>query len=278
MLAPKEDVTVNVFYVLNGKKLKHYFIMLLAAVFTVGVIYAERGNITVFQQEDGPAAIYKVETEKKTLALTFDISWGETRAEPILEVLKQKGVQKATFFLSSPWAEAHPDIVKKIVDAGFEIGSHGHKHDNYSQLSDEEIRRQIQTAHGILTEVTGQSPKLIRLPNGDFDKRVLKIASELGYKTIQWGTNSKDWENPGVDRIISTVVSRAHPGDIILMHASDSAKQTHEALPTIIDELRAKGYAFATVTELITGTDVEGHRAQEQRPAPKTTAPAPSGN
>ncbi|MCI3926372.1 polysaccharide deacetylase family sporulation protein PdaB [Paenibacillus sp. TRM 82003] len=269
---------MNVFYVLNGKKLKHYFIMFLAAVFTVGVIYAERGNITVFQQEEGPTAIYQVQTEQKMLALTFDISWGEMRAEPILDILKQKGVQKATFFLSSPWAEAHPEIVKKIVDAGYEIGSHGHKHENYSQLSDEDIRKQIRTAHGILTEVTGQTPKLIRMPNGDFDKRVLKIADELGYKTIQWHTDSKDWENPGVDRIISTVVSRAHPGDIILMHASDSVKQTHEALPTIIDELRAKGYAFATVTELISGTDVKGNKAQEQQQAPKTTAPAPSGN
>jgi polysaccharide deacetylase family sporulation protein PdaB len=269
---------VNVFYVLNGKKLKHYLIMFLAAIFTVGVIYAERGNITVFQREEGPAAIYKVETDKKVLALTFDISWGETRAEPILNILQQKGVKKATFFLSSPWSQAHPEIVKKIADAGYEIGSHGHKHDNYSQMNDEDIRKQLRTAHSILTEVTGQTPKLLRLPNGDFDKRVLKIADNMGYKTIQWDTDSKDWTNPGVDRIISTVVSRAHPGDIILMHASDSSKQTHEALPAIIDELRSKGYSFATVTELISGTDVQGNKAQEQKKAPKTTAPAPSGN
>jgi len=280
-LLAKEDLTVNVFYVLNGKKLKHYLIMMLAAVFTVGVIYAERGNITVFKQEEGPAAIYKVDTDQKVLALTFDISWGETRAEPIIDILQQKGVKKATFFLSSPWSEAHPDIVKKIVDAGYEIGSHGHKHDNYSQMTDEEIRKQLRTAHNVLSQVTGKAPTLLRLPNGDFDKRVLKIADELGYKTIQWDTDSKDWMNPGVDRIVSTVVSRAHPGDIVLLHASDSVKQTHEALPTIIDELRAKGYTFATVTELISGTDVKGNKAEEQqkKPSPSSTsAPAPSNS
>ena len=62
---------------------------------------------------------------------------------------------------------------------GFEIGSHGNKIDNYSTLSDEEIRKQISTAHGILTELIGKEPNLIRLPNGDFDKRVLRIADDL---------------------------------------------------------------------------------------------------
>ncbi|WP_199616499.1 polysaccharide deacetylase family sporulation protein PdaB [Paenibacillus alkalitolerans] len=264
---------MNVFYVLNGKKLKQYFIVFLAALFTAGVIYAERENLTVFQRDDGPAAIYQVNTNKKVLALTFDISWGETRTEPIIDILKQKGVEKATFFLSSPWSKSHPEIVKKILDAGYEIGSHGHKHTNYSELSDEEIRKQIRTAHAILTEVTGQSPKLLRLPNGDFDKRVLRIADELGYRTVQWGTDSLDWKNPGVDNIVKRVLSGAHPGDIVLMHASDSSKETHKALPIIIDELRAKGYDFASVTELIEGANSKGAKAQEQKPAQPRKSP-----
>jgi polysaccharide deacetylase family sporulation protein PdaB len=263
---------VNVFYVINGKRLKQYFILLLAALFTVGVIYTERDNISVFQRDDSPAAIYQVSTKAKVLALTFDISWGEERTEPILEVLQQKGVKKATFFLSSPWTKSHPEVVKKILDAGYEIGSHGHKHTNYSELSDEEIRKQIRTAHGIISEVTGKNPKLIRLPNGDFDKRVLRIADELGYRTIQWGTDSLDWQNPGVDIIVKRVLSGAHPGDIILMHASDSSKETHKALPIIIDELRSKGYDFATVTELIEGASASGGKAQEQQPKQKAPA------
>jgi peptidoglycan/xylan/chitin deacetylase (PgdA/CDA1 family) len=103
---------------------------------------------------------------------------------------------------------------------------------------------------------------------------VLRIADELGYRAIQWDTDSKDWTNPGTDQIIQTVVSQAHPGDIILMHASDSVKQTHEALPVIIDGLRAKGYEFATISELISGTSSEGNRAKEQ--APKTLLPLPA--
>ena len=246
------------FLVLSGRRIKRALMGLVAFLFAVGIYYADRENIQVFLPLDpGPSAIYSVDTDKKQVALTFDISWGEERAGPILDVLEQKELKKATFFLSSPWAESHPDIVKRIVDMGYEIGSHGHRHENYSSLSDEEIREQITKAHSILTEVTGKEPNLIRYPNGDFDQRVLKIADKLGYKSIQWDTDSLDWMNPGTEKIIQRVVSKAHPGDIILMHASDSCKQTQEALPTIIDELRNKGYEFVTVSELIAGTEVE---------------------
>jgi len=255
---------MNMFYVLNGRKLKKYFFIAVAVVFSIGIIYAERDNITVFAPQQ-PAAIYSVPTDKKIVALTFDISWGDKRAEPILNVLKEKNVTQATFFLSSPWSQSHPDIVKKIVDAGFEIGSHGHKHDNYSKLSDEEIRKQITTAHGILSNMIGKQPNLIRMPNGDFDKRVLRIAEELQYKVIQWDTDSLDWMNIGTDKIINRVLQRAHPGDIILMHASDSVKQTHEALPVIIDQLRAKGYEFATVSDLIAQTEIQGNPVQDKQ-------------
>jgi polysaccharide deacetylase family sporulation protein PdaB len=249
---------MNVFWVFSGRKLKKYVILAVAAFFTAGVVYAERDSVSVFsstvgKQHEEPEAIYSVETDKKQLSLTFDISWGQERPGPILDVLEQKGVKKATFFLSSPWAEHHPDIVQRIKDMGFEIGSHGHKHVNYSRLKDDEIREQILKAHRTLKSLTGVTPTLIRTPNGDFDERVLRIANELDYSVIQWDTDSKDWMNPGVDKIVHNVVSNAHKGDIILLHASDSCKQTHEALPRIIDELRSQQYEFVTVSELISG-------------------------
>ncbi|RUS44304.1 polysaccharide deacetylase family sporulation protein PdaB [Cohnella sp. AR92] len=255
---------MNHFFVFNGKRIKRFSLLLLAAVFSAGVIWAEKDNISVFSPHP-PAAIYSVPTDRKVIALTFDISWGDKRAEPILDILKSKGVTNATFFLSSPWSKTHPEIVKKIVDGGYEIGSHGHKHDNYSQYSDDEIRKQITAAHGILSEMTGQTPNLIRLPNGDFDKRVLRIAEELNYKVIQWDTDSLDWKNPGVDTIVQRVMDKAHPGDIILLHASDSCKETHLALPTIIDRLRAQGYEFVTVSQLISQTDSKGKTVEDPK-------------
>ncbi|GKU76670.1 polysaccharide deacetylase family sporulation protein PdaB [Paenibacillus sp. L3-i20] len=254
---------MNGFYVMNGKKIKRYFFIAIALVFSIGIIYAERDNITVFAPQQ-PAAIYSVPTDKKVVALTFDISWGDKRAEPIIEVLKEKKITQATFFLSSPWSQAHPELVKKIQDAGYEIGSHGHKHDFYSKLTEEEIRKQISTANTILTDLTGKKPNLIRLPNGDFDKRVLRIAEELQYTVIQWDTDSLDWMNIGTDKIVNRVVTRTHPGDIILMHASDSVTQTHIALPTIIDQLRGDGYDFVTVSQLISQTDAQGNTVQDK--------------
>ncbi|WP_202081275.1 polysaccharide deacetylase family sporulation protein PdaB [Caldalkalibacillus salinus] len=246
------------FWTFNLQKMKKTAILVVAALFTAGVFYAERDSVSVFKVtagENDPQAISSVDTDEKKVALTFDISWGNERPGPILDALEQKGVKQATFFLSSPWAEHHPEIVERINELGFEIGSHGHKHVNYSRLKDDEIREQILKSHRTLQSLISDTPTLIRTPNGDFDKRVLRIADELGYQVIQWDTDSKDWLNPGVDKIVDNVVSNAHPGDIILFHASDSSKQTHEALPRIIDELREQGYAFVTVSELISGVE-----------------------
>ncbi|EGL81975.1 polysaccharide deacetylase family sporulation protein PdaB [Caldalkalibacillus thermarum TA2.A1] len=254
---------MNTFWVINGQKVKKYILLIIAALFTAGVIYVERDAMSVFSSQlnpvqskaDEPQAIYRVPTDEKKLALTFDISWGQENPGLILDTLAENGVDKATFFLSSPWAEHHPEIVQRIKEMGFEIGSHGHKHINYTRLKNEEIREQILKAHRMLKSVTGLTPTLLRPPNGDFDKRVLRIADELGYTVVLWHTNSNDWMNPGVDRIVHNVVSNVQPGDIVLLHASDSAKQTHQALPEMIRRLKAEGYHFVTVTELITGTE-----------------------
>jgi polysaccharide deacetylase family sporulation protein PdaB len=218
---------------------------------TISLLWA--GNTAQATHMSDTGAIYKVDTHDKVVALTFDISWGEKMPGPVLAVLRAKGVNKATFFLSGPWVLHHPDIAKRIHAMGFEIGSHGYMHRDFSGQSDNWIRSQMEKSKRSLQDVLSITPKLVRTPNGDFDKRVLRVLHELGYTVIQWNTDSLDWMNPGAERIRDRVLRRVTPGDIILLHASDSCKQTHIALPQIIDGLRAKGYRFATVSELITG-------------------------
>jgi len=222
----------------------------------MAVLFAVSGQ-TRADAADRPTAIYKVDTNKKLVALTFDISWGEKVPEPVLDVLEHEHVTKATFFLSGPWTARHPDIAKRIKSMGYEIGSHGNLHKDFSHYPDNWIRQQVTLAEKSIHEVTGVKPNLIRTPNGDFNPRVIQCLNSMGYTVVQWNTDSLDWKNPGVGAIQNRVLKRVVPGDIILMHASDSSKQTAQALPAVISGLRAKGYQFVTVSELLNEAKVQ---------------------
>jgi polysaccharide deacetylase family sporulation protein PdaB len=246
---------MNFFYAINGKRLKQYFVVVIAALFAAAILFVDRGPQSVFSTDSGPKAIYKGNEENKKIALTFDISWGEERALNILKVLKDEGLTNATFFLSASWAERHPEIVEKIVESGYEIGSMGYRYKSYTEMEDHEIRKDISYAQQILEKVTGKRPTLLRPPNGHFDKRVLKITESLNLDLIYWSKNSDDWKNPGVEQIIRNATSNIEGGDIVLLHASDSAKQTAEALPIIINHIKQKGYGFTTITSIITNAE-----------------------
>lgn len=239
---------MNFFYVLNGKSVKQVFLVVIAAFFTAWFLYMENFvNVPVFSGKDGPKAIYKGE---KDLALTFNIGWGDEKAEPILDVLKKENVKAATFFLSGSWAERHPTIVERIVKEGYEVGILGYNYEDYSELDEVKIRRDLSKAQEAFKKLNVKDIKLIRAPTGHFDQKTLKVAQGLGYTVVHWSIDSKDWSNPGVDTIIQNV-SEAKKGDIILLHASDSAKQTAQALPAIINKIKNKNLKLVSVSEMI---------------------------
>lgn len=247
-------------WIFNKKKLLRALVITFAFLFALGIIYSENQEVFVYSTYNKPNAIYNVNIDKKLIALTFDVSWGDNKIKEILDILEQYSLKgKVTFFLSSEWSENHSDLVKKIFNDGYEIGSHGYCHLNYSELSDAEIYNQIVKADESLTNITGEKPSLIRTPNGDFNKNILKIANNLDYTIILWDTDSSDWLNPGVDHIINQVLNNVHPGSIVLMHASDSCNQTAEALPIIITRLKESGYNFLSVSQLITSSDINSH-------------------
>jgi polysaccharide deacetylase family sporulation protein PdaB len=246
---------MNFFFVINGKRFKQYLIVAIAALFAAAILFVERGQQPVFSTETGPKAIYQGSEETNKVALTFDISWGNKNAIPIIDVLKKEGITKATFFLSASWAERHPEIVKKIIDSGYEIGSMGYRFKSYTEMDDNEIRKDLQYAQQIFEKVTGKRPTLLRPPNGHFDTRVLKIADALQLDVIHWNINSEDWTNPGVEKIVENATTKISGGDIILLHASDSAKQTAEALPSIIKKIKAHGHSFTTISSMIANAE-----------------------
>ncbi|MCO1600394.1 polysaccharide deacetylase family protein [Desulfosporosinus nitroreducens] len=219
------------------------------------VMLAYRENVTsVFSGKLKP--IYSVNVNTKAIGLTFDISWGEKTAEPILDILRKEEIQ-ATFFLSSPWAEKHQELVRKMIVEGHEIGSHGNRHIDLNTLGAEEIRKEITSAQQVLEKITGQKIRLIRTPNGAYNNKVIATADELGYRVIQWSVDSLDWKRPGPSAVVNNVLNGprpgtgAKPGDIILFHASDSAPDTIEALPTVIQSLKSKGNTLLPVGKLL---------------------------
>jgi len=236
--------------------------MLLAGSLPAQATIIERNDAAPVQASLQPnlRPIYNAKTEEKVVALTFDISWGEKMAPKVLDILKQENVQ-ATFFLSGPWAKRHVELVNRIKADGHEIESHGQEHVDLNTLGREGAARNIAAAHAILQELTGRAPTYIRPPNGAFNKESVQAAKDLGYATVIWSVDSLDWKNPGVSTIVNRTVRLTHPGAIILMHASDSCKQTDQALPTIIKTLREQGYKFVLLDELIRthGVDMNGH-------------------
>ena len=250
---------MNFFLVLNGKSVKQILLVLVAAFFTAVFLFVGNLSLTpVFSTKDGPKAVYRGE---KDLALTFNIGWGDEKAEPILDTLKKENVKSATFFLAGSWAERHPDIVNRIVKEGYEIGILGYAYEDYTELEDVKIGKDIAKAKEAFKKLNIKDIKLLRAPTGHFDERSLKIAERYGYTVVHWSIDSKDWTNPGVVQIVENV-KKADKGDIILLHASDSAKQTSKALPEILKETNRKGLKLVTVSEMIANGDVKSTEIQ----------------
>ncbi|XXM71669.1 polysaccharide deacetylase family sporulation protein PdaB [Lysinibacillus sphaericus] len=249
---------MNGFYTVNAKRMKQISLVIIISFFTALFVYSGTlSSVPVFGTKDGPKAIYKGE---KGVALTFNVGWGDEKAKPILDELKKLKVKSATFFLSGSWAERHPDLVEEIVKAGYEIGNLGYAYSDYTDMEPSKIRQDITKADDVFEKLNVKGVKLLRVPTGHFNKETLKVADSLGLTVVHWSVDSKDWTNPGTEKIIENVKG-AKKGDIILLHASDSAKQTKNALPAIVKTLSGKG-SFVSVSDMISNGDAKSSLIQ----------------
>lgn len=248
-----EGDKVNFFVTVSGRRIKQGFLIVIISFFTALFYFSQSMmQFPVLSAKDQSKAIYKGE---KGVALTFNIGWGDVQAEPILNVLKEKEVRSATFFLSGAWAERHPEVVEKIKEMGFEIGSLGYAYEDYTELEDQEVKLDINKSLEVFKKLDIKEVELLRSPTGHFDKRTLKIADDMGLTVVHWSLNSQDWKNPGVSTIVKNV-SKAKKGDIILMHASDAATQTAKALPEILTVIKNKD-DLVTVSYMISNGKVK---------------------
>jgi cellulose synthase/poly-beta-1,6-N-acetylglucosamine synthase-like glycosyltransferase/spore germination protein YaaH/peptidoglycan/xylan/chitin deacetylase (PgdA/CDA1 family) len=216
-----------------------------------------------FQSLPTPYVVTRTGYMPGKVALTFDDGPDADWTPKILDILKQKRVS-GTFFLIGENAMEEPFLVRRIVDEGNEIGSHTFTHPNLALASARGTRIELNATQRLLEAYTGRSIRLFRAPYfGDAEPTTADelipalTAQRAGYTNVGLHVDPNDWQRPGVDAIVDTAVREVEAGNyeqsgqIILLHdGGGDRSQTIEALPRIIDTLRAKGYQFVPVSQL----------------------------
>nr|WP_304219442.1 polysaccharide deacetylase family protein [Fredinandcohnia onubensis] len=187
---------------------------------------------------------------KKQVALTFDDGPDSTVTSAVIGVLDQYGVKGNFFFLGSE-AEKHPEVVKEAYEKGHLVLSHSYHHVQLDQLSEPEVRNEVELAGTAIEEIIGQAPALVRTPYGSTNELVAEVAKENNVSIILWSIDSLDWAQRSTDVISSNVLTNIRNGDIILMHTDADEYDTYEVLPSIIEELQEQGYEIVDLETLL---------------------------
>ena len=190
-------------------------------------------------------------TEEKRIALTFDDGPHPRLTPKILDVLDRYGV-RATFFMIGVNAENYPGSAREVAARGHEIGNHTFSHGRLSGVGEARAGQELTDCSNAIERVCGCRPRLFRPPEGALDQTAIEVACRNGYEVILWSLDTRDWEVKDENVIARRVLSAVKPGDIILMHDFiGHNSKTPEALEFLIPKLRALGYEFVTVGELL---------------------------
>ena len=217
-------------------------------VFCLGIFPTREVTQVFLYANTRKTPIYCVDRQDKQIALTFDAAWGSDKTENILSVLKEFDV-KATFFLVGFWVDKNEDLVKKIDEMGFEIGTHSNTHPDLSKLSKEQIDLELSVSKQKIENVIGKQVKVFRPPFGAYNNLLIEEAEKNNLKTIQWDVDSLDWKGISAKEISANILKRVKSGSIILCH--NNADFIVSALPGVILGLKERGYVFKTVSELV---------------------------
>lgn len=196
--------------------------------------------------------VYVGKGEEKVLYLTFDAGYENGYTARILDVLKAHGV-KAAFFLVGNYMEQNPELVKRMVEEGHLVGNHTYHHYDMSKIdSMEAFRKELEDLEYLYKEITGETmEKYYRPPQGLYSEDNLRMAKELGYRTVFWSLAYVDWKNDGqptAEEAFEKLLPRTHNGAVILLHST--SKTNSEILDDLISRWKEQGYRFAGLEEL----------------------------
>ena len=204
----------------------------------VSIILAEEGNRK-------PTENRASETGERKIALTFDDGPHPYYTEQLLDGLKEREVH-ATFFVTGEHAELHPEVIERMNEEGHLIGNHTYSHMQLSSSNSEQFKAELIKTNEIVYGITGEEMTYVRPPYGSWDR---KFESELNMFPVLWTVDPLDWCSSNVASITNKVVSGVKENDIILMH--DYYPSTITAALEVVDELKAQGYEFVTVEEIL---------------------------
>ncbi len=199
---------------------------------------------------DAKITYSQTHTPGKVIAITFDDGPSPQNTPRLLDMLKERHI-KATFFLIGKSAATWPDIVKRIVAEGHEVANHSWTHPQFTKIGTAKTMEELQLTHDAIIKACGVTPIMFRPPYGAATLTQKKAIHErFGYTCVLWDVDPEDWKSPkSVEKVHDQVIGQTRPGSIILCH--DIHKETVDAMPVVLDELKAKGYQFCTVTQII---------------------------
>lgn len=197
-------------------------------------------------------ATYLGDPEEKKIYLTFDAGYENGSTEKILAALEKHQVP-AAFFLVGNYLEQNPELVKKMLAQGHTVGNHTYHHYDMSKISEKEaFRKELEDLEQLYLETTGSPmPKFYRPPQGCYSEENLRMAKELGYKTVFWSLAYVDWLNdkqPSAQEAFSKLIPRIHNGAVVLLHST--SKTNGEILDELLTRWKELGYSFGTLEEL----------------------------
>lgn len=194
-----------------------------------------------------PSPIYRGHPNKSIAALMINVAWHEERLPAMLDILRKNRV-RATFFVLGSWAHKHTASVKHIDEMGHEIGNHAYTHRNMSSLSAYAQRQEIVRTAQLLATLGVHPSPWFAPPSGDYNEETVRVAWAYGLYTVLWSVDTIDWREPKPDVLVQRVMAHIHAGALVLMHPTAAATQ---ALPTLIDRIRARGLQLGTVSDVL---------------------------
>lgn len=235
------------YMIISRGKLVTAAVILLVAVFAFSAVMTSRSAVSASSSKR-LLPIYCTEQQEKIVSISFDAAWGAEDTQQLIDIMAQYNV-KATFFVVGEWVDKYPESVKALHDAGHEIMNHSDTHPHMTNLSREEMMKEINTCNDKIEAITEVRPTLLRPPYGDYNNALIEVMDEMGMYCIQWDVDSLDWKDLSASEITKRVTSKVGPGSIVLFH--NAAKHTPEALPDVIQTLQNDGYQFVKISEQI---------------------------